>query len=89
MAMAAHVFMLSSRCERSQSQDGCTAACADGFAKGCPDPPCYEERWSTARGIHQQMELQDGELGEAERLVSQLLLAVAMIWLAPLVCWIQ
>eukprot|EP00775_Hariotina_reticulata_P004061 gene4061-4308_t len=41
----------------------------DGFAKGCPDPPCYEERWSTARGIHQQMELQDGELESTLRLL--------------------
>lgn len=36
----------------------------DGYAKGCPNPPCYEERFSTAQGVHKHMELHDGELGE-------------------------
>lgn len=37
----------------------------DGYAKGCPDPPCFEERFSTAQGVHKHMELHDGEIGEA------------------------
>lgn len=35
----------------------------DGFAAGCPRPPCDEERTATAQGIHKAMELKDGELG--------------------------
>jgi hypothetical protein len=37
----------------------------DGYGKGCPAPPCFEERVGTALGIHRKMELRDGELGEA------------------------
>lgn len=36
----------------------------DGFAEGCPAPPCFQERVSTAMGIYQKMDLRDGELGE-------------------------
>jgi hypothetical protein len=36
----------------------------DGFAEGCPAPPCFQERVSTAMGIYDKMELRDGELGE-------------------------
>lgn len=35
----------------------------DGYAKGCPHPPCFEERLATAQGVHKHMELRDGELG--------------------------
>jgi hypothetical protein len=37
----------------------------DGFGLGCPAPACFEERVSTAKGIHEKMELRDGELGES------------------------
>lgn len=38
----------------------------DGFAEGCPAPPCFQERVSTAMGIYKKMELRDGELGEQD-----------------------
>ncbi|WIA38325.1 hypothetical protein OEZ86_001662 [Tetradesmus obliquus] len=40
----------------------------DGYALGCPNPPCFEERLSTAQGIHKSMELRDGELESTLRL---------------------
>lgn len=43
----------------------------DGFGLGCPAPACFEERVSTAKGIHEKMELRDGELGESYLQVSQ------------------
>lgn len=41
----------------------------DGFAHGCPAPACFEERVSTAKSIHQKMDLRDGELESTLRLL--------------------
>eukprot|EP00878_Enallax_costatus_P000875 GHUV01001002.1.p1 GENE.GHUV01001002.1~~GHUV01001002.1.p1 ORF type:complete len:587 (+),score=149.39 GHUV01001002.1:244-2004(+) len=40
----------------------------DGYAKGCPNPPCFEERHKTAQGVHKHMELHDGEIESTLRL---------------------
>jgi hypothetical protein len=41
----------------------------DGFGLGCPAPACFEERVNTAKGIHQKMDLHDGELESTLRLL--------------------
>jgi hypothetical protein len=41
----------------------------DGFELGCPAPACFDERVSTAKSIHQKMELRDGELESTLRLL--------------------
>lgn len=41
----------------------------DGFGLGCPAPACFVERMNTAKGIHQKMDLHDGELESTLRLL--------------------
>lgn len=44
----------------------------DGYAKGCPNPPCFEERHKTAQGVHKHMQLHDGEIGKGHCFAAQL-----------------